>query len=294
MLGVAVDKYIYYIDKFINNNARDCLALIEGINGSGKSTLSSEFINRCINKNIRVKTYRGWTFHPVDLQHISVMSEREYVFFRSLCLHCCMTPLEWSSLKSSIEENCIYRNNQYLIAYTKIKAMGSLNFKIAYDYAFRHELYNGFSNIENFQSMHLCNWNNAAFQLADNSDTIHIFEAVFFQYPMMEFVGFHNIEKVKLLDYYRQIYDIILPLNPSIFYISVSDIDAAINRIAYERVGEDMSWIDKCCLWFEHTSYAKHKNLSGIKGIIEFCKERQQIELEIIQKLNIPNYIIKR
>jgi len=81
-----------------------------------------------------------------------------------------------------------------------------------------------------------------------------------------------------------------LDLRPVLFYIDVQDVANIIISTAKERPG----WIHNYISWLSTTKIAKERNLDGLKGVIQFCEMRQEIERFIIDRLPITCIRIKR
>jgi hypothetical protein len=73
-------------------------------------------------------------------------------------------------------------------------------------------------------------------------------------------------------------------------------VDSTLSRITEERRTNDKSlykdWIDLVTQYFEETKFGKVKGYVGYNGALKYFKDRQNIELEVLDKIKIDKKIV--
>ena len=262
------------------------LLLIEGINGAGKSTYTCEFVRKNQYRT-RICTYRGQGFHPVDLSRIARFSEMEYLSFRKMCMNA--AEIDEKNILQSINVHTCYSEHYYWVDYTRIETI--CRCRQALVYAHEHELYDGFCSVTDFMESHLIRWKQfPTYVNSKSNDSIHLLEGVFFQYPIMNLLGFYDIDKMAIAAYMNSILSSVQSLSPCLVYLDVPDVEKSIKMASLERP----LWMEQYCFWLKNTRYARVNGISGQEGVIAFCKQRQEIEHYILDKLSVPKKIIER
>ena len=262
------------------------LLLIEGVNGAGKSTYTREFVRKN-QYHSRIYTYRGQGFHPVDLSRLARFSEMEYLSFQEMCMN--VPEVDKETVLQSIREHTCYSEHYYWVDYTRIEII--CRCRQALVYAHEHELYDGFCSVRDFMEAHLARWKKFPITVELGLDNrVHLFEGVFFQYPIMNLLGFYDIDKTAIAAYMNSLLSSVQSLSPYLVYLDVPNVEKTISAAALERP----LWMEQYCSWLKNTRYAQANSISGQEGVIAFCKQRQEIEHYILDKISIPKKIIER
>lgn len=253
--------------------------MVEGINGAGKSTLIKSLKSANSAGNKKLLEFSSWHIHPVDLQRLARLDNNQYNFFIELVKNECHSLSgNWTETVNKIE-NCTFWFEGYRwVAY--LSALSAKEYINSIAYAHIHEIYDGGTSFEDFRYLQLQRWRQ--FVQAASPESVSLLEANFFQYPLMEMMGFHLLNEQQILDYYSEFVKIVEPMNLHLFYLEVPNVARAIEKAALERVHERRNWIYRYASWFNRTAFATTNNLSGVDGIIQFCRERQRIEKLII------------
>lgn len=255
------------------------LIMVEGINGAGKSTLTNSLKIGSLSRLRQVLDYSNLEIHPVDLQQVARLNHNQYDCFLTLVKNECLSlSYNRDEIFKRIEK-CTFEFEGYLwVAY--LSALPTKKFVNSIRFAHDCEIYDGGASLEEYRYLQLQRWRQ--FVHAASNDTISLFEANFFQYPLMEMIGFHLPSDQQIFDYYSEFINIIKPMGFHLFYLEVPNVARAIERAALERVHDRKGWIGRYTYWFDRTAFANKNNLSGVDGIIKFCQERQRIEKLII------------
>jgi hypothetical protein len=95
--------------------------------------------------------------------------------------------------------------------------------------------------------------------------------------------------------YLQDLIKTVLPLHPRLIYLSPRDVEWTIHNAARERKTDRPDiwndWIDDVIAYMEHSNYGKANQAKGLAACLEYFKERQRLELAIIQDLPIQTYI---
>lgn len=265
------------------------LLLVEGVNGAGKSTFVRNFIKNA-SPNIHCITWRGCGVHPVDLLHVAILSDSEYRNMINECKRQFSTEL-YAEIIRRVDCLVCKENDYYLIPYLSI--FDGLPLPHDMIDKLRHkEIYDGNSSLANFQHWLEKRWSSFPNQVIRTglSDSIHIFEAVTLQYPVMEMLGYHLMDAAAISEFVNRLVNHMIDLNPVLLYIDVPDTSAAIINAARERVG----WLENYEAWLSSTPYAMRQGLSGLDGVIAFCEKRRMIESFVVDNLPIKHLTLFR
>lgn len=111
----------------------------------------------------------------------------------------------------------------------------------------------------------------------------------FLQNPLCETMMRFNFSYPVIRDYISEINNIISPLKPVVIYLKCTDIESRIEKKAPER---KRGWLKGAIEYHTSQGYGKRHGLSGFNGFIACLEERQRIELEIMDELNIDKLIL--
>lgn len=270
----------------LQHSPQSRLVLVEGINGSGKSTYVREFVDTN-SQCIPIRTYRGRSFHPVDLSRIARFTPEEYSSFCALCSREIAIPTV--DMQQRIDSQCRYHDGYHWVSYTKIAELANSQHLLSL--AHSHEIYDGFVDVADYMGCHLPLWQAFPGRVAIGVDrTVHLFEGVTLQYPIMNLLGFYDLGSDEIFQYINNLLMAIKPLSPCLVYLDVIDVRAAIRRAAAERP----KWIDQYSRWLSHTLFARNTGASGESGVIKFCKRRKEVERYVLERVPIPVRIVQR
>jgi hypothetical protein len=121
------------------------------------------------------------------------------------------------------------------------------------------------------------------------SNAVHVFDSCLVQNPVGEMMMRFDLGFEEIRDYIRTAYDVIAKLNPVVIYLKSTDVKTHFETLyGHERPGALDMWVEL------HTSqgYGKRQGLSGDDGYIACLKARQQLELDILKRLDIPRLVI--
>lgn len=266
----------------------NALILVEGINGAGKSTFVEYLVNN-LPSSQRIITHRGTGIHPVDLLRVALYSPYEYEEMLRECER--LLPAEdYDKVMGRLRQYTVEERGMLLLPYLKVyegcPAAAELCTK-----ARRKELYDGNSTFAVYSEWIGSRWADFP-RLAEAKwpQCKHVFEAVTFQYPIMELLGFYQMSPREIIAYIDSLIEKVAPMNPVLFYMEVPSVEAAIDCAARSRV----RWLKRYGEWLSTTPYARSHCLSGIDGIVRFCEARYDIEHEILEHISIKKTIIYR
>jgi hypothetical protein len=235
------------------------LILIEGIPGSGKSTTAKTIETLLKAKGRKVRCFNEGDLHPCDL-----------------AWHSCVPVADYEKLLQTFPE---YRN--------KLKQYTSVEESYAYVAYTKLELLN------EFKKLHISRWQNFGQQTHD--DVVYIFECAFLQNHIVELILTYQQNHDYIRHYLKELIETVRSLSPLLIYLSPVDVDWTINNAARERKTDRPDiwndWIDDVIAYMKNSNYGKANNLTGLPDSLEFFRERQKLELEIIKELPIETYV---
>lgn len=276
-------KYYYAIQKVVVSKKntkhggivmKNRVIIIEGIPGSGKSTSAKKVETYLVEKGIKAKLYNEGSAHPVDMAWNAYLTMKEY---RDLLE-------QYPEYKQVIQEHTQIENEYVTIAYTQLGFYPNENELMNKLEA--HEVYDGRVDLATFEKLYLKRWGD--FKLEE--DEVAIFECAYLQNQIGELMQIHNMPKAYIYNYLLNLLKGIQQYKPLIIYLTQRDVEETIMRVAKERVSPDKSkwedWIDLVIRSVETCKYGKLHGLKGTEGVIQFYKDRKELELEFINKIN--------
>ncbi len=258
------------------------IIFIEGLPGSGKTTFSKRLKTFLSSQGKRVISYNEGDLHPVDLAWIAILTKAE------------LTDLitKYPNLKEAIFSHSKLINNCYFLAYTKVPIDESS--KGFYESCERYEIYRK-NDLDFFLQEHLDLWERFIDETSDNEFT-YIFECILLQNHVNELLLKYNLNITEIIKYYQKLLKSIKKLEVKLIYIKQVHISDIFARIVKERVTDNKElykdWIDHVIEYFEETNYAKKKNYLGYFGALRYFEDRQNVELEIMKRLDLEHKII--
>ena len=250
------------------------MIIIEGIPGSGKSTSAKRVEEYLTKKGIKAELYNEGEAHPVDMAWNAYLTLDEYEALLS----------KYPEYSDVIKTHTQFEAEYVTIAYTKLGFYPNQNELM--DYLEAHEVYDGRVDLATFEKLHLKRW--SSFQLKD--DEVAIFECAYLQNQVGELMQTHNQSKDHIYNYLLEILKGIAKYQPLIIYLTQSNVEETITRVAKERVSPDQSkwedWIDLVTRLIENSLYGKVHDLKGLQGTMQFFKDRKQVELEFLNQIS--------
>ena len=183
---------------------------VEGIQGMGKSTL----VNRISREVPEFCVCREGDYSPVDLAWCTWMSKEEYE-----------TVLEnYVEIKDEIVKYTVEEDGHFVVAYTKILT-DILGFHKDLE---QYEIYNG--------RKEFAEWKEIVFTRFKNfRGTGYLFECAFFQNIMEDLILFHGLNDEEIVDFYRELFDLVDKENFRLFYLYSENIEEILRVVKKER-----------------------------------------------------------
>ncbi|MED5016756.1 hypothetical protein P9847_05490 [Paenibacillus chibensis] len=237
------------------------LIMLEGIPGSGKTTTSQILYQYLIEAGINTKAYVEGSEHPIDLPFYAYLTKNEY----NDVLTKFPQQEEWIQSKSIIEEDYVLTPykipepkpwSEELKTYLSAKEICYSNKVIVPFHTYKEVFYTRFERYVARMS---------------NSDTVTIFESVLFQHQIHDIHRLYpEVTEEEIIEYIRELANIICPLNPVLFYISQNSVEASL----------------------QHTAIIRSKPKWSSTETIAYYMKRKKLELKAVESLPFRSYIV--
>ena len=235
---------------------------VEGIQGMGKSTL----VNRLAYTIPELKVCREGDFSPVDLAWCTWMTKEQYE-----------TVLEkYESIQGEIKKRTVIDGEHYVVSYTQI-ITDIPNFHKDLE---QYEIYNGRTSLEELKEIVLSRYGKF-------NGTGYVFECAFFQNIMEDMILFHMLTDDEIVDFYRELYELVDKENFVLFYLHSDDLEETIRVIRKERsdhFGNEM-WYNLMIQYLIHSPLGQKEGYSTFEDLIAHLKHRQELELRVIREV---------
>ncbi len=235
---------------------------IEGIQGTGKTTLLRE-----LEQNLPTyKVFYEGKLSPVELAWCSYLTFDEY---DKICD-------KYIEIKEEIEFNTLTEGDYKVVSYTKILT--------DYEGFHRHlevfTIYHGNKCFEEFKSIILKRYIN--FNTVGN-----IFESSFFQYCITTMMLFYEKSEEEILEFYKEVFDILKEKNFKLIYIDTEDVSETIRTIKSERVDNHCNelWFPSLVRYVESSPLGLKRGYTGFNGVVTHLEKRKQLEIRIISEI---------
>ncbi len=235
---------------------------IEGIQGTGKTTLLRSFEKRLPN----YKAFYEGKLSPVELAWCSYFDVEEYV---EVCK-------KYTEITQEIEQYTLTEDNKKILAYTKIVT--------DYEGFHRHleefSIYHGNKCFEEFKSIILRRYSNL-------ESTGNIFESSFFQYSITTMMLFYEMSDDKIIDFYKEVFDVLKDKNFILIYINTNSVEDTIYKIKVERVDWHCNevWFPPLLRYIESSPRGISEGYVGLYGVLKHLKHRKQLEMRVINEV---------
>lgn len=228
--------------------------MFEGIPGSGKTTTSQLLYDYLLKKNIKSELYVEGCNHPIDLPFYAYLSKNEFTELL----------LKYPQQEKWLYQNSISEDDYFLTPYKVPEPnprddmleeyLGSKEFcyssQAIVDFnTFKNVFYKRFENYVATKT---------------NKDSITIFESVLFQHQIHDINRLYpQVDHEEIIDYICKLANILLPLNPVLFYISQNSVKDSLECTARIRSKPSWSYIETIKYYIER----KELELNTIKVI---------------------------
>lgn len=250
------------------------LILIEGLPGSGKSTTAQITNDILKESNIDTSLFlEGNAEHPADYEGGSYFSKTEFPQLLD----------QYNEVKPIIEKHVIERCDGFVLPQYKLKqdideAMLPNSF---WDEIWKHDIYE--LPLEKNIELITDKWQRFVKQAMTEKQT-YIFECCFIQNPVTVGVIKYGASQEVVMDYVKQLADIIEPLNPVLLYVEQQDLSRSFKKAVQERPKE---WSKGFMDYYTNQGYGKIHGAEGIEGTIAVLEARKQVESSIFNALAI-------
>lgn len=258
------------------------ILFIEGLPGSGKTTFAGIINDYLVKQGQQTVMYQEGELHPIDLAWCSYMEEEE--FNRLL--------KKYSHLKADILRHTKYRGHKVITAYTKVR-VDKQDVSLYEDFE-EYEIYKGY-DLNTFLEIHRSLYQSFRENIDDS--IFYIFECVLLQNHINELILKFNIPMEDKKHYFNQLTESLQDKDVTVFYIKQTDIDTTLSQIIEERRSPDKEiykdWIDLVIEYLGTQPYAKKLGYQGVEGVYQYFKDRQQIELDILQDFPLEHTVFE-
>lgn len=235
---------------------------IEGLQGAGKSTL----LNYLQSAFPDSTAYREGDLSPIELAWCSYLTKNQY---DKVCN-------QYPELVPEFESHSMMDGEHRIIAYTQILTDIPGFHKDMEQY----EIYNGNVSFEEFRDIILRRYRN----LGENRD---LFECSLFQNAIECMILYYQMKDEEIIQYYREVYEILSTQEIGILYIEVENIRENILNIKTERVdnkGNEV-WFSLLLQYIETSPYGKAHHLQGLEGLVRHLEHRKSLERYLLENI---------
>ncbi|MGN0507384.1 MAG: hypothetical protein ACI4FZ_12545 [Lachnospiraceae bacterium] len=235
---------------------------IEGLQGSGKTTL----LRKLSEKYPEYKAYYEGDISPVELAWCSYMTKQELD----------KVLMEYPHLEQEIWQNTKQEGDYYITSYTRILA----ECREFYEQMEQHEIYNGRVSFERFHEIIMKRY--LALEQGKN-----LFECSFFQNSIETMMLYYQMEEQKIMDFYKEAYEILKPKGFRMLYLKSEHIRENILQIKRERSDEHgvELWYPLMMKYLQESPYGKAHGYQDLNDMIAHFERRCGIEERIIREV---------
>lgn len=268
------------------------LYFIEGIPGSGKTTRTEKLLESFQQQQRSVVCFYECEKNEMDLARYAILTADEYERLRQkIADKEREDQLPPGKILRAVDEQTDCMGNDVYIAFQTLYDNPETD-SIAYALS-KIDVYNGHSSFEQFRTEHLKRWKAFAHKAA-NGDRVYICDAILFQSPLFELLGYFDMPEDSIYKYISELAACVKDLNPIVYYNRVHNVPKLTKITCNIRKDDSDKWERGFYKWMEVTPYFQKRNYLGFDGMCAFFKERQAIELALLDKLNIPYVLYDR
>ena len=242
---------------------------VEGIQGMGKSTL----VNKLAYAIPGLRVCREGDFSPVDLAWCTWMTKEQYENVLE----------KYSLIQDEIMKKTVIDGTHYVTSYTQI-ITDIPNFHKDLE---QYEIYNGRTSLEELKEIVLSRYGKF-------NGTGYVFECAFFQNIIEDLILFHMLSDDEIVDFYRELYELVDKENFILFYLHSDDLEDSIRAIRKERsdhFGNEM-WYNLMIQYLMHSPLGEQEGYSSFEDLIAHLKHRQSLELRVIREVIGENAVL--
>ncbi|MFJ5760979.1 hypothetical protein ACIQAA_18105 [Neobacillus sp. NPDC093182] len=250
------------------------LILIEGLPGSGKST-TAELTNDILKEwNVDTNLFlEGNVEHPADYEGGSYYSKTEFAQLLE----------QYNEFQPILVKHAIERCGGFVLPQYKLKeeldeTMVSDSF---WEVIWNHDIYE--LPLEKNMELITDKWQRFVEQAMIGNQT-YIFESCFIQNPVTIGMIKYGASQEVVMNYVKQLAEIIEPLNPVLLYVEQQDLSRSFKKAVQERPKE---WSTGFMDYYTNQGYGKIHGAEGIEGTIAVLEARKQLESSIFNALAI-------
>ena len=235
---------------------------IEGLQGSGKSTLVKK-INK---RHLGCTVFCEGDYSPVELAWCAYLTKEKYAEILD----------KYNEIRTLIEENSHAEGDHVIVCYTKVITDVPGFHKDLEQY----EIYNGRLAFDEFKHIIFGRYRSWS---GDNM----VFECSVFQNIVEDMILYRNASDSEIMEFYRELADIVRNKEFHIFYLKTEDIAGNIGVIRKERSDENGNemWFPLMIRYFDESPYAQSRGVSGEEELLKHFAHRQELELRICREL---------
>lgn len=258
---------------------------VEGIPGGGKSTFSRQLFVQLDNSMYYKEEYNN----PIDLLRQAVLAENEYnALLRHLESICAKD--EYACISQYADSSVTRLNGMAFFPFVHAPTQSKAARQVL-DALFYKEVDDGMASQAVYRD--ILKSRIKKFVLTQNRNTDYIFEGALFHNPLYTLLGFYSNTRGDIIDFYREIHDILRDTDYTVLLLSPKDIPGVVQKtVAARRKCTDFNWLDGFNRWFSLSK--NYRSYSGISGLVRFSEEMADIQDAIVKSVPFHYQLIQR
>ncbi len=251
---------------------RTNIIFLEGLPGSGKTVFSRRLEND-FKMLMPIKKYEEGELNPLDFGYLAIMDKTEYKHLLT----------QFNDIRDDIEAVSTNLGSFIMTAFTKVKRP---SLDDAFYQTFSRYQLTEVNDFEYFKKTTFNLWK--AFVESYDQDTLYLYGGAFLQNQYEALWLKYGLNLKEMQDYFKELINIIKPLNPLIIYIYQPNVSAAIKRTAKKRqaiyTGAFKDWFELVKASLMNMPLAKQKGYLEDEGAYRFYRDEQTFECEILKQ----------